>query len=127
MSPAPLAASGAFDLLCAQHTFVVLDVETCPSEDGYRVVSIAAVTCRNGRQRSTWTTNIDPGVPITNSWIHGLTDDDVVGAPTFADVTDQLEQQLSAPDVVLVCHNARFDERPAPPRVPAPRHRRGPP
>ncbi|MCO8128522.1 3'-5' exonuclease [Acidimicrobiia bacterium EGI L10123] len=103
------AADAAFDVLCAAHTFVVIDVETCPSPEGERIVSIAAATSRRGRVRSIWSTTIDPGVPITNSWIHGLTDTDVAGAPSFGDVLDSLNQLIAAPDTIVVCHNARFD------------------
>lgn len=106
--PGP-TAEAAFDLLCSRHTFVVLDVETCPAPDGDHIISIAAATCRLGKVRSIWSTNVDPGVPITNSWVHGMTDTDVVGAPTMAEVLEPLDKLLAGQDTVLVCHNAKFD------------------
>ncbi|MBK5223927.1 MAG: 3'-5' exonuclease, partial [Acidimicrobiia bacterium] len=103
------AADDAFKLLCEQHTLVVIDVETCPADDGNRIVSIAATRVRQGRRRSTWSTLVNPGVPITNSQHHHLTDDDVAGARSFADIVDDLEAILGADDTVAVAHNARFD------------------
>ena len=103
------ATSTAFTLLCESHTFVVIDAETCPSDDGNRVVSIAAATIRRGRQRGMWSTLVNPGVPITNSRYHGLTDDDVATARPFAAVAVELDAILADPDVVVVAHNAAFD------------------
>ncbi|MBK5224341.1 MAG: 3'-5' exonuclease [Acidimicrobiia bacterium] len=103
------ATSTAFTLLCESHTFVVIDVETCPSDDGNRIVSIAAATIRRGRQRGMWSTLVNPGVPITNSRYHDLADDDVSGARTFGAVAAELDALLADPDVVVVAHNAAFD------------------
>jgi DNA polymerase III epsilon subunit family exonuclease len=102
-------AQRAFELLCESRTAVVVDVETCPSPDGNRIISIAAVTCRNGRTRGTWSTLLDPGVPITNSKYHGLTDADVAGKRTFADIVGELDGLLDEPGTILVAHNASFD------------------
>lgn len=103
------ASTRAFKLLAGSGTLVVLDVETCPSDDGDRIVAIAAATCRQGRQRAMWSRIVNPGVPITNSQFHGLTDVDVVAAPTFEQVVTELNQHLASPDTYLVCHNASYD------------------
>jgi len=102
-------ANVSYDDLLAQARFVVLDTETCPSEDGNRIVSIGAVVWRNGRQVRVYDQLVNPGVPITNADIHGITDDDVVGAPDFGQVTSDVDALLREPGVVLVCHSARFD------------------
>lgn len=104
-------ARTAYRLLVESRPLVVVDVETCPGADreGDHIVAIAAVTCRQGRQRHTWATLVNPGVPITNSQQHGLTDDDVAGAPQFADIVDDLDEHLAEPGTILVCHNAGFD------------------
>ncbi len=102
-------ANVAYDDLLAQARFVVLDTETCPSGDGHRIVSIGAVVWRNGRQVRVYDQLVDPGVPITNTDIHGITDDDVIGAPDFGQVTSDVDALLHEPGVVLVCHSARFD------------------
>ena len=103
------ATSTAFRHLVGSGTLVVLDVETCPAEDGDHIVQIGVVTWKQGRQRSVWTSEVDPGVPITNSQVHRLTDADVAGAPTFDAVADRLEQLLTGTDTTLVCHHAKFD------------------
>ena len=103
-------ADRAFQLLVESvPAVVVIDVETCPSPDGDHIISIAAVTCRNGSSRSTWSTLLDPGVPITNSHHHGLTDADVAGVRAFADIVDELDHLLEEPGTILVAHNASFD------------------
>lgn len=103
------AADAAFEVLCESRTVVVVDVETCPAADGDHIVAIAAVTCRNGAIRGTWSTVIDPGVPVTNSAYHGLSDADVAGKPAFADVVDSIAGLFDDPGTVLVAHNASFD------------------
>jgi DNA polymerase III epsilon subunit-like protein len=103
------ATTDAYRLLCDAGTFVVIDVETCPSADGDRIVSIAAVTVRQGQHRGVWATLVNPGVPITNSHIHHLTDTDVADAPPFAEIAGQLDKVLAADDVYFVAHHARSD------------------
>lgn len=53
-------------------------------------------------------TLVNPGVPINPkaTEIHGITDSDVVDAPTMAEVV----RQLNGP-VFLIAHNAQFDRR----------------
>lgn len=103
------SARAAYKVLCESRPLVVLDVETTPADDGDHIISIAAATWRHGRQRSVWSKLIDPGVPITNSQFHGLTDTDVAGHATFAEAVVELDQVLAEPDTILVCHNAAFD------------------
>jgi DNA polymerase III epsilon subunit-like protein len=105
------AADAAFRLLAEAATFVVIDTETCPADDGSHVIAIAAAFIKNGRRHGTWSTLVNPGVPITNSGIHHLTDADVTGEPTFGDaqVAGKLGAILADLDVVVVAHNAAFD------------------
>jgi DNA polymerase III epsilon subunit family exonuclease len=102
-------AQRAYQLLCEQHTLVVIDIETTPADDGDHIVQLAAVTVRQGRIRRTYATEINPGVPITNSQFHNLTDADVAEAPAFGDIIDRLESVIGGDDTILVCHNAAFD------------------
>lgn len=102
-------AQRAFQMLCEQHTLVVIDIETTPAADGDHIVQLAAVTVRQGRVRGTYASEIDPGVPITNSQFHNVTDADVAGAPAFGDIIDHLERAIGDDDTILVCHNAAFD------------------
>jgi DNA polymerase III epsilon subunit-like protein len=95
---------------------LVIDVETAVAPGGeHRIVSIAAVTCRAGKLVGTWKAEfVNPGVPIdpVTSSIHGLTDAHVAGAPSFADLADELLTLLTEQDqedLVVVAHRARFD------------------
>lgn len=102
-------SSAAFKLLTRGITFIVLDIETCPAPDGDHIVSLAAVAIRQGGHRVVFSSLINPGVPITNSQIHGLTDRDVATSRSFADITTDLDSLLGDDDTVLVCHNVAFD------------------
>lgn len=87
---------------------VAVDVETTgldPRLD--RVIEVAVV--RGGPEgcRRRWSTLVNPGVPVPNAHIHGLTDADLVGAPPFHAVAERLLQELDG--VAVVAHNARFD------------------
>lgn len=103
------AAEHAYTLLVERHPLVVIDVETTPSTDGDHVIQVAALTYRQGRLRDTYATNVNPGVPILNTDYHGIDDDDVAAAPTFAEIADDLEKQLADADVIVVGHNPSFD------------------
>lgn len=100
--------------LTARTRFVVLDVETTPSETGDRVVSVGAVQVDGRGQRRAepieWL--CQPGVPVENTRVHGLTDTDLLGHPTLAARLDDLADLLTASHgerVVLVAHHAPFD------------------
>src|SRR5690606_24842090 len=103
------ARTVAYRLLVESGVLHVVDVETCPSDHGDRVVSIAIDTWRNGRHRATWSTLVNPGVPITNTHIHRLTDADVANARPFAAIRDEFESYLRDNDAYLVAHHAAFD------------------
>lgn len=87
---------------------VAVDVETTgldPRLD--RVIEVAVV--RGGPEgcRRRWSTLVNPGVPVPNAHIHGLTDVDLAGAPPFHEVADRLLEELDG--AAVVAHNARFD------------------
>jgi len=95
---------------------IVIDTETiCPPGGGpLRAVSLAAVTCRAGTVRGKWETLVNPGIPVDRNSlrIHGITDEHLVGEPTFADVSGLLLPLLAQRDgerLVLAGHNIRFD------------------
>ena len=89
--------------------FVVMDVETTGlSASTHRVVEIALVTTdATGRVLDEWSTRLNPQGPVGATHIHGITDADVVHAPLFIDVLDELNVRLAGSAVVA--HNARFD------------------
>lgn len=91
------------------HTFAVIDLETTgliPSHD--RVIEIAIIlTDEYLNIDSTWSTLINPHMPVTGTQIHGISDADVAQAPQFADISVQVHDLLKGR--VIVAHNAKFD------------------
>ncbi len=90
--------------------FVALDVETTglePQED--RIVEVALVLFRMGREEGRWQRLIDPGRPIPPevTRIHGITDRHVAGALPFAALAPDLLRRLAGR--IPVAHNAPFD------------------
>lgn len=93
--------------------FVVLDVETTglhPSQ-GHRVIDISMIKWQGGKIVNTFGTLINPGRPISAgaTAVHGITAAQLVGAPIFVDIADQVWQFLEG--AVVVAHNAEFDVR----------------
>ena len=83
-----VAAQTAFGLL--QNDFVILDTETTGLDSTARIVSLAMID-REGR--ALVDTLINPGRPIPRdaTAIHGITDDDVMDAPTMERIAPQIE------------------------------------
>jgi DNA polymerase III epsilon subunit family exonuclease len=94
------------------YPFAVVDVETTGFDArGYDRIIEVAVVHLDERLRPTaeFSTLVDPQRDVTASWVHGITDDDVDGAPTFEEIAALLVEQLA--DRVVVAHNAPFDLR----------------
>ncbi len=90
--------------------YAVLDVETtgfAPARE--RVVEIAVVHLDpTGQHEQTWTTLVHPARSVIGaSDVHGITIDDVRGAPRFEHIAPTLVDLLTGR--VLVAHNAVFD------------------
>ncbi len=112
----PASDRVAIDSLWGGVRVVVLDVETTiqPGGGSQRAVSIGAVTCRGGTVRGKWQTLINPQMPVhpDSRRIHGITDDHLVGEPTFAEVVSGVMSLLHEADgerLIVVCHNVGFD------------------
>lgn len=90
-------------------TWSVLDIETTGlyfRTD--RIVEIAVLQLdRDGRELSSWTSLLNPERDVGASFLHGLRARDVVSAPTFALVADEVLSRLAG--TVVVGHNPRFD------------------
>ena len=90
---------------------VFLDTETTGLNPhfGDRVVEIALVRFRGDVMENLFDTLVDPrrSIPPGVTRIHGITDSDVRGKPTFAKIAPQVREELN--DAVLVAHNAPFD------------------
>lgn len=58
-----------------------------------------------------WETLINPGIPIQDGAkkIHGISDHDVLLAPTMAEAFAEMAPEGFG-DVALICHNVRFDK-----------------
>lgn len=91
--------------------FAVVDVETTGMRAGARdrITEIAVVVVHGARREVVLDTLVDPErpIPAAISAITQITDRMVRGAPTFADVADQVLAALAGR--IFVAHNARFD------------------
>jgi DNA polymerase-3 subunit epsilon len=73
-----------------------------------RIVEIAVVRLgRNAEKLDEWSTLVNPGNRELGGRIHGLKARDLVDAPTFEDIRDDLLARLAG--TVIVAHNAPFD------------------
>lgn len=91
--------------------FAVVDVETTGFKPDDRIIEIAIVQIERGEIRGAFSSLVDPGIPLPPeiSDLTGIQPADIEGAPTFADISEQLAQKLDSK--VLVAHNAPFDYR----------------
>ncbi len=90
--------------------FAFVDVETTgfdPRND--RVVEVACVLTRGARRIDSFSTLVDPELPIpaTASAVHHLTDDCVQHAPRLETVAPRLRALTAG--AIVVAHNAQFD------------------
>jgi DNA polymerase III epsilon subunit family exonuclease len=95
-------------------TFLALDFETTGLDSvGGRVVEIGAIRFSLGKEgcveEGSLSCLVDPGMPIPKraEAIHGISDEDVAGAPAFAEVAPSL--LAMAEGAIIVAHNVRFD------------------
>ncbi len=90
--------------------FVVFDLETTGlSAASCAITEIGAVRFRAGKVEDTFSTYVDPGMPIPAeiTRLTGITDEMVRGAPSQKDAVKAFLD--FAADAVLVAHNASFD------------------
>ncbi len=91
-------------------TFSIIDVETTggsPFLD--RIIEIGLLRVEKGEVVKTYQTLLNPGVALPEfiTELTGITDADLLGAPTFDDIKEELFELLE--DSILVAHNASFD------------------
>lgn len=111
--------SAAYDTLVAARTLISLDIETAtvadpqdPDATRTYPISVGAVVAKNGTERDTFHTLINPGVGVDegSSDYNGITTEDLASAPDTAGALTLLDDFLAQfPEAVIVCHNARFD------------------
>ncbi|MFE5730211.1 exonuclease domain-containing protein [Streptomyces sp. NPDC056528] len=83
---------------------VVLDTETTGLHSEARIVELAVLSSGG---EALLDTLLDPGEPIPNSEIHGITDDMVAGAKAFSDVLEELTGVLAGKRVLI--YNQWYD------------------
>ncbi|WP_166390525.1 exonuclease domain-containing protein [Nocardioides ochotonae] len=92
--------------------FAVIDFETTglSPRGGDRIIEVAVARVdAEGRIEDEFATLINPdGRDVGATFIHGITNDQVRRAPTFADVVPELLARLDG--AVVVAHNATFEE-----------------
>jgi DNA polymerase-3 subunit epsilon len=87
-----------------------VDLETTgTSATGDRVTEVAIVRVVEGELVEEWSTLVDPerSIPPDIQVLTGITNEMVKGAPTFADIRDEVRERLEGH--LFVAHNARFD------------------
>lgn len=83
--------------------FVVVDVETA-NPDLASICQIGVASFANGALADTWQTLVDPQDEFDpwNMAVHGITEEDVRGAPTLPELFPALRRSLSCP--IVACH-----------------------
>jgi DNA polymerase III epsilon subunit family exonuclease len=109
-----VAAAGcvrAADLLVKDSVFVAFDTETTGfSREEDRLVEIGAVRFRGDGEvlcTTNWLVNPQRGISFFSTQVHGITQETVAEAPSFAEVWPRFKEFCG--DAVLLAHNATFD------------------
>lgn len=93
-----------------EYPVVFVDIETTGgSYRNSRVLEVAAIRFENGQITKEFSTLVDPGtrIPPVITSITGIREADIVGAPAFEEIADELLEMLDG--AVFVAHNVRFD------------------
>jgi DNA polymerase-3 subunit epsilon len=86
----------------------ILDLETTGlNAERDRIIQIALTMHYPHRDPISWSTLINPEVPILNTTAHRITDEKVAGMPTFKDVAPALAPKMV--NIDLGGHNVEFD------------------
>jgi polyribonucleotide nucleotidyltransferase len=92
----------------ANRELVVIDVETTGTDPKMSdLLEVAAVKIKGTKVVDSWSTLVDPGRRIVGNQMHGITDEDVKGAPSPKEAAEQLLK--FAGDATVVGHNVGFD------------------
>ncbi len=91
-----------FKNLTLHKPLAIIDLETTGTDtQSDRIVEVAILRCEPRGKRSRLTFRINPGIPIPVSAteVHGITDADVAGEPSFAEVAGDLLAFLDSCDL----------------------------
>lgn len=89
---------------------VFVDIETTGgSYRNSRVLEVAAIRYENGEVTQEFSTLINPEshIPSSITRLTGIRESDIVDAPVFADIADQLAEVMDG--AIFIAHNVRFD------------------
>jgi DNA polymerase-3 subunit epsilon len=93
-----------------EYPVVFVDIETTGgSYRNSRVLEVAAIRYEHGEVVAEFSSLINPEtyIPASITSLTGIHEGDVVGAPVFADIAEQLAEVMDG--AVFVAHNVRFD------------------
>jgi len=93
-----------------EYPVVFVDIETTGgSYRNSRVLEVAAIRFEDGKIVKEFSTLLNPGtrIPPMITSLTGIAESDIVGAPAFEDIADELLEILDG--AVFVAHNVRFD------------------
>jgi DNA polymerase-3 subunit epsilon len=107
--PKSAISSDMAALFASGRKFLVLDTETTglPHHDNVQIVEVSCVD-QDGVVRFTSLVKPDISVPAAATEVHGITDADLINAPTFTQIWPQLLEVLLKYEVVY-CYNVDFD------------------
>src|SRR5512134_3321602 len=97
-----------FDLSSARFAFLDLETTGLSPWFGDRICEVGIVLTEGKRIKHTLTLAVNPERPLSPAAANanGLSEADLIGAPRFGEVLEQVEGALR--DAVVVCHNSRF-------------------
>ena len=92
-----------------QAPITVIDFETTGEHKVERIIEIGAVRLENGQITDTFTSYVNPGVPLKPviTQITGITDQDLMDAPSAAEVLPKLLSFIGTSPIAA--HNIEFD------------------
>ena len=100
------------DLRWDETPFIAIDTETTGFSRDDRICEIALVVTRGDRVLEVFHSLVNPGRPIDPGAqaVHGISDEDVAGAPRFEDIKPQVLRLLMT-EMPWVAHQMMFDAR----------------
>lgn len=89
--------------------WAAIDLETTglQAAKGDRVIEVAVVRGGYGQEAEIWSSLVNPDRLVTNSDLHGITNEMLVGQPSFEDLLPEVEAKLEG--AILIAHHARMD------------------
>ncbi len=90
--------------------FAIIDTETTGMKsDRSRIIEVGIVLVHRGEIKRTFKSLVNPGCAISPfiTSINGITDDDLISAPSFEEIALEVEELLRG--AIFVAHNASFD------------------